>query len=282
MRIAVPNLSEEDQIHQTGIGLINLFGIDLFRLLNSKLNSSEGEDWLTTYRKTSLIYQNYNFNDPSNLLKELLRVSSTPLRKPIKEVIHQKNLLPFFNRFQIILDDRNDWVHHNSIFSQKNLKTLILNIYPIARELNLEMISELDFMLAQLDGIEPDVPQIDNPIVPETISNPDQNPKVGIQSLISKAELEIGSLVEDIFLDFSYVLHLNGEIRNRKTDELLSESNSIFAETIGTIMIARKPSGGRLRITSDGIVAAYFEDHWGYLAKVKPEQWFPGHLVEVI
>jgi len=43
-------------------------------------------------------------------------------------------------------------------------------------------------------------------------------------------------------------------------------------------MIARKPSGGRLRITSDGIVAAYFEDHWGYIATVTPEQWFPDHL----
>ena len=282
MRIAIPNLSEEEQIHQTGIGIINLFGIDLFKFLSFKLNSTNGENWLTTYRKSSLIYQNYNFNDPSNLLKELLRVSSSPLRRPIKDVIPQKDLLAFFNRLQIILDDRNDWVHHNSIFSQENLKTLILNIYPIARELQLEMTNELDFMLAKLDGIEPDVPQIDNPIVPETIPNPVDDNKGGIQSIVSNTELEIGTLVEDIFLDFSYVLHLNGEIRNRKTDELLSELNPSIAETIGMIMIARKPSGGRLRVTSSGVVAAYFEDHWGYLVKVKPEQWFPGHVIESI
>lgn len=282
MRIAIPNLSEEEQIHQTGIGIINLFGIDLFKFLSFKLNSTNGENWLTTYRKSSLIYQNYNFNDPSNLLKELLRVSSSPLRRPIKDVIPQKDLLAFFNRFQIILDDRNDWVHHNSIFSQENLKTLILNIYPIARELQLEMTKELDFMLAKLDGIEPDVPQIDNPIVPETIPNPVDDNKGGIQSIVSNTELEIGTLVEEIFLDFSYVLHLNGEIRNRKTDELLSELNPSIAETIGMIMIARKPSGGRLRVTSSGVVAAYFEDHWGYLVRVKPEQWFPGHVIESI
>jgi hypothetical protein len=282
MRIAIQNLSEEEQIHQTGIGIINLFGIDLFKFLSFKLNSTNGENWLTTYRKSSLIYQNYNFNDPSNLLKELLRVSSSPLRRPIKDVIPQKDLLAFFNRFQIILDDRNDWVHHNSIFSQENLKTLILNIYPIARELQLEMTKELDFMLAKLDGIEPDVPQIDNPIVPETIPNPVDDNKGGIQSIVSNTELEIGTLVEEIFLDFSYVLHLNGEIRNRKTDELLSELNPSIAETIGMIMIARKPSGGRLRVTSSGVVAAYFEDHWGYLVRVKPEQWFPGHVIESI
>ncbi len=278
MRLAIPDLGQEGQIHQTGIGLINLLGIDLFNSVNQSLEISDGLDWLTKYRKTNLVYINYNFNDPSNLLKELLRVSTSPLRKPIKERVNPKEIVAFFNRLQIILDDRNDWVHHNSDFTRENLKTLILNIYPISQKLALKMIEECDFLLSKLDGIEPDVPQVDDPIVASTVSTAEPELVKGIQEIISKSGLEVGELIEAKFLDHSYVLHLTGEIRNRKSNELLSELRPDFAATIGTLMIARKPSGGRLRITSDGIVAAYFEDHWGYIATVTPEQWFPDHL----
>jgi len=278
MRLAIPDLDQEGQIHQTGIGLINLLGIDLFSVINQSLEQTDGIDWLTKYRKTSLVYQNYNFNDPSNLLKELLRVSTSPLRKPIKDKVTQKDILPFFNRLQIVLDDRNDWVHHNSTFTRENLKTLILNIYPIAQKLGIEMIAECDFLLLRLDGIEPDVPQVDNPIVAASDSDSESEWVKGIQEVISENELGIGDLVEEKFLDFSYVLHLSGDIRNRKTNELLSDLNPEFATKVGTLLIARKPSGGRLRVTEDGKVGAYFEDHWGYIATVTPEQWFPDHL----
>jgi hypothetical protein len=283
MRLAIPDLDQEGQIHQTGIGLINLLGIDLFSVINQSLEQSDGIDWLTKYRKTNLVYQNYNFNDPSNLLKELLRVSTSPLRNPIKEKVVQKDIVAFFNRLQIVLDDRNDWVHHNSTFTRENLKTLILNIYPIAQKLEIEMTAECDFLLLRLDGIEPDVPQIDNPIVAASIPKsdliPDLEEPIAIKEIMPNGELTVGELVEGKFLDYSYVLHLNGEIRDRKTNQLLSELKQGTPPTIGTLMIERKPSGGRLRISSEGIVAAYFEDHWGYLAAVTPEQWFPNHLI---
>ncbi len=278
MRLAIPDLDQEGQIHQSGIGLINLLGIDFFEILNQSLESTDGIDWLTKYRKTSLVYLNYNFNDPSNLLKELLRVSTSPLRKPIRAKIDQKEVVAFFNRLQIILDDRNDWVHHNSVFSKENLKTLILNIYPVAEKMGLTLIQECEFLLSKLDGIQPDVPQLDDPLV--AASNPDADSEwvKEIQDVISSAEVAVGELIEGKFLDYSYILHLNGEIRNRKTNELLSELNPEFSTKLGTLMIARKPSGGRLRITSEGLLAAYFEDHWGYLAMVTPEQWFPNHI----
>jgi hypothetical protein len=278
MRLAIPDLDQEGQIHQTGIGLINLLGIDLFSFINQNLEHVDGIDWLTKYRKTSLVYQNYNFNDPSNLLKELLRVSTSPLRKPIREKVAQKDILPFFNRLQIVLDDRNDWVHHNSTFTRESLKTLILNIYPIAQKLNIEMITECDFLLLRLDGIEPDVPQVDNPMVAASNSDSESEWVKGIQEVISENELGIGDLMEDKFLDYSYILHLSGDIRNRKTNELLTDLNPDAATKVGTLLIARKPTGGRLRITEGGKVGAYFEDHWGYLATVTPEQWFPDHL----
>jgi hypothetical protein len=48
------------------------------------------------------------------LLQFIEKRRTSPLRKPIKEKVIQKDILAFFNRLQIVLDDRNDWVHHNS------------------------------------------------------------------------------------------------------------------------------------------------------------------------
>jgi hypothetical protein len=278
MRLALPDLQHEEQVHQTGIALINLFGADFFKFTDSELEKSDGVDWLTTYRKSNLVYANYNFVDPSNLLKELLRVSSSPLRKPIRTAIDSKDSVPFFNRLKVILDDRNDWVHHNSKFSSEQLKTLILNIYPIAEKLNLLVKTECDFLLSKLDGVVPDIAQVDNPIVPETESKTESELIKAIQNIIPSDERPIGEVVESEFTEFSYVLHLTGEVRNRKNNELLSELNPDMAESIGALLIARKPNGGRLRLSRDGVIAAYFEDHWGYLATVSPEQWFPDHL----
>jgi hypothetical protein len=278
MRLAIPNLDQEEQIHQTGIGLINLLGVDLFYSINMDLEVVEGIDWLTKYRKSSLVYLNYNFNDPSNLLKELLRVSSSPLRNPIRKVVPAKENVAFFNRLQVILDDRNDWIHHNSSFTSENLKTLILNIYPIAEKLKLSLLVECDFLLSKLDGVEADLPQVEDPVVASTVSDSDSEWTAKIQEVVSESERAVGELVEEKFMEFSYVLHLTGEIRNRKNNQLLSEVNPEFAASLGTVLIARKPTGGRLRVTSSGILAAYFEDHWGYLAKVSPDQWFPDQL----
>ena len=282
MRLAIPDLDQEGQVHQTGIGIINLLGVDLFQEVNGTLEMTDGLDWLTKYRKSSLVYLNYNFSDPSNLLKELLRVSSSPLRKPIRSVIPQKDFVAFFNRLQIILDDRNDWVHHNSHFTRENLKTLVLNIYPVVQKLSLPLVEECDFLLSKLDGIEPDVPQTENPIVAATATEDEPELIKGIQEVVSANERAIGELIEGKFLEFSYVLHLTGEVRNRKNNELLSEVRPELSTSLGTVLISRKPSGGRLRITGEGILAAYFEDHWGYLGKVTPEQWFPDHLFHSI
>jgi hypothetical protein len=278
MRLAIPNLQQEEQVHQTGVALINLLGIDFFEFIDIELRKSDGPEWLTTYRKSSLVYANYNFIDPSNLLKELLRVSTSPLRTPIRSKIQQKDSVAFFNRLKIVLDDRNDWVHHTSKFSKEQLKSLILNIYPISEKLGLEIKTECDFLLSKLSGVEPDIAQIEDPIVPESDSKPETELIKVIQEISLGDEREIGAAVEPPFTEFSYVLHLTGEVRNRKNDQILSEVNPKVAESVGALLISRKPNGGRLRLTREGIIAAYFEDHWGYLATVTPEQWFPDHL----
>jgi hypothetical protein len=93
----------------------------------------------------------------------------------------------------------------------------------------------------------------------------------------SDDETPVGTPLAGPFISHSYTLHMNGSVRDRATDELLGDLVEAGA-TLGALLIARKPSGGRLRITDSGEVAAYFGDTWGFLAKVEPVNWFPGHL----
>ena len=276
MRLAKPDLDQKDQIHQTGLALINLFATDMFSVLDNHLRENENPEWLTEYRKTHLAYQNYNFKDPSNLLKEIIRVSTSPLRIPIRNIVNQKDMIDFFDKLEVILDDRNDWVHHNQSFNKESLKSLILNIYPIAKILALKTISECDQMLSLLAGVDPDVKQVEKGEVIEA-GEPSEIVKK-ITSLVPDQEPTIGTIIDEPLIDFSYVLHLSGEIRDRKSNELLSEFIPENSNSLGALLIARKPTGGRLRVTQSGVIVAYFEDHWGYLAKVEKENWFPGHL----
>ena len=278
MRLALPDLQLEEQVHQTGIALINLLGVDFFNFIDAELEKSDGNNWLTNYRKSSLVYANYNFIDPSNLLKELLRVSTSPLRKPIRNVIRDIDSVAFFNRLKVILDERNDWVQHNSKFSKEQLKTLILNIYPISEKLDLSVKQECDFLLSKLDGGMNDFSQVESPIHSKTESIAESDQIKSIRNITPKDERPIGEIVESVFTEFSYVLHLTGEVRDRKNDKLLSEMNPHKAKSVGSLLISRKPNGGRIRLTHDGVIAAYFDDHWGYLAIVLPEEWFPDHL----
>jgi len=278
MRIASPNLEMKEQIHQTGVALINLFAGDLFQFIDESLKKTDGRNWLTNYRKTRLEYANYNFADPGNLLKEIIRFYSSPLRKPLRLVVPQREALSFYNRLEVLLEDRNDWVHHNVVAEKDTLKTLILNLFPICLRLDLPLKSECDVLLARLDGVEPEVPQADPPIFTSSKIDISDQALKEFAAAIPENEREVGDLIEQELLKYSYTLHLSGEIRDRKTDQLLSSFHPEIAGTLGALMIARKTNGGRLRITADGTIAAYFEEHWGYLASVKANQWFPGHL----
>jgi hypothetical protein len=275
MRLAKPDFEQSNQIHQAGTGLINLFAEDLFNLLDEELQKSDGKNWLTNYRKTKLDYLNYNFKDPSNLLKELIRVSQTPLRAPIREKIPQKEIVAFFNRLKVILDDRNDWIHHNQAFNAEILKSLILNLYPVCQKMNLATTLECDYLLSQLDGVNPDVSQLENDS--DDVRESSQI-VTEIKNLLPEEEPSIGSIVDEPVIEFSYSLHLNGDIRDRRSGELLSDFMPETAQYLGALLISRKPNGGRIRITQKGVLVAYFEDHWGYLGKVNPDIWFPNHL----
>ncbi len=270
-RIVMPNLEVSSQIQASGTSLINVFAADLYDFIDKELKKTLGANWLLEMQVQTL-GSDLNLNDPAVLLKELARKGQSPLRKPLNAYIPQANLKDFYNRLDELLGERHIWVHNSIKFDAEQLKALTILVQKVAWKLELPVVQECS---ALLDLITPDSEEVVvDPPEPET--KPAEIVDT-VERFTQEEDLAVGSPIAGPFISFSYTLHMNGSIRNRSSDELLEDVNP-GAQKLGALLIARKPNGGRLRVVADGTIAAYFGDSWGFLARVEPKDWFPGHL----
>jgi hypothetical protein len=270
-RIAKPDLASESQIHSTGLSLINLFSQDLFNFIDSGLSKEKGKNWLTDLQLAKMSISEDNYKDPSVLLKEIVNIGSSPLRAPISALVPKAQWKDFYNRLAEVLGSRHLWVHNEIRATPEELKSLCILMRKVSWILELQVSEECGELLSLLEPEE---------IIEHEEEAPAGSPSAIVgtfQPLTENELLEVGAQIGGPFISHSYTLHLNGSIRDRSTDSLLQDISS-DGGTLGALLIARKPSGGRLRITQDGQIAAYFGEHWGYLAAVTPDKWFPGHL----
>ncbi len=277
-RVAFPNTEIQEQVRNCGIGMISLFGEDFYEEVSSILDASTGKKWLEDIQKKVQGINHLNLLDTSTLLKVVLRPDYPLLRDKIREAINTRiekiQRQDFYNRLDAILDDRNQWVHNQVKGTKWNLLELVDDLDWLARRMNLKILTECD----QLKSILGEKSQTLGGT--KSISTSISKVVEDLKEITNSEEPTIGSEIADPFLDYSYTLQLSGEIRDRKTDLLLSEQIGSRAEAVGTLFLARKPSGGRLKITGAGEVAAYFDGKWGYLARVTGKDWFTGHVTE--
>jgi hypothetical protein len=271
LRIALPNLEVSAQVNSTGTGLINIFASDLFDFIDKGLKKTKGQNWFTELQIQN-VGSEQNFRDPSILLKELAQKGQSPLRGPVTAIVPKANWKDFYKRIDDLLGERHLWVHNSIKADADQLKSLVILVSKIAWTLELPVVKECQ---ALLECITPDEPEeFADEIEPAAASS-----KIAAElgRFTSDDEAVVGSPLAGPFISRSYTLHMNGSVRDRSTDQLLGDLIP-DGDTLGALLIARKPSGGRLRVTESGEIAAYFGDSWGFLAKVEPETWFPGHL----
>jgi hypothetical protein len=272
MRVAIPNLDVDAQVNAAGVGLINTFVGDLFAFIDKGLSKSDGKDWLIKLQAQDIKSGEINYRDPSVLLKELAKKGQSPLRKPVSAFVPAAHWKDFYNRLDEILGERHLWVHNSVKADAEQLKSLVVLINKVSWTLELPVVRECSELLELMNPEETEVP-LEAP-APET--SPSEL-VAQLAEFTKDDEASVGSPIQGPFASYSYTLHMNGSIRNRSSDELL-ENLIDEAGTLGALLIARKPSGGRLRITPEGVIAAYFGDSWGFLAQVEAQNWFPGHL----
>jgi hypothetical protein len=270
-RIAMPNLDIPIQVNSAGSGLINVFAADLFDFINKSLVKSKGQNWLVEMQIQN-VGADQNYTDPSVLLKELVQKSQSPLRGPVSALVPPAHWKDFYKRLEDLLGERHLWVHNSIRADSEQLKSLCILVSKIAWSLELPVVRECK---ALIEHITPDVED-----EPEEAPEPTEIASVIVSELgrfTSDDEASVGTPLAGPFTSHSYTLHMNGSVRDRNSDELLGDLVP-EGNTLGALLIARKPSGGRLRVTPAGEIAAYFGDSWGFLAKVDPSTWFPGHL----
>lgn len=270
-RVALPDLNIPTQVNSTGCGLINVFASDLFDFIDKGLKKSKGQNWLTEMQVQS-VGADLNYRDPSVLLKELAHKGGSPLRAPITALVPQANWKDFYKRLEDLLGERHLWVHNSITADAAQLKSLTVLVSKVGWTLELAVVQECQ---AILDHITPDETEVAVE-APEPIEAASEI-AAELGRFTSDDETPIGTPLSGPFVSHSYTLHINGSVRDRATDELLGDLIT-DGDTIGALLLARKPSGGRLRMTAQGDVAAYFGDSWGFIAKVTPKTWFPGHL----
>lgn len=270
-RVALPDLNIPTQVNSTGCGLINVFASDLFDFIDKGLKKTKGQNWLTEMQ-IQTVGADLNYRDPSVLLKELAHKGGSPLHAPITALVPQANWKDFYKRLKDLLGERHLWVHNSITADADQLKSLAVLVSKVSWTLELSVVQECQ---AILDHITPDETEV-------AVEAPEPSEAASeiaaeLVRFTSDDETSIGTPLSGPFVSHSYTLHMNGSVRDRGTDELLGDLIP-DGDTIGALLLARKPSGGRLRITAQGDVVAYFGEAWGFLAKVTPNTWFPGHL----
>lgn len=274
-RVAVPKLEVPEQIVATGISLINCLADDMFEYINAYLETLGTRSLYLTSDGLFTGDPSLNMRDPSSLFKVLSRSDYPVLRDQFRSGLNLKvenrHRFEFYNKISEILDDRHDWIHKNISPSELALRELINNVLSISETLDLLITQDCKVLLEAFNA--DDAVSGTDSSISETTQLVQE-----IQKVLVFEEPAIGTEVSNEFLTHSYTLHISGQIRDRKTDKLLEEEIGNLADPISALLIARKPTGGRLKITSSGDICAYFDGTWGYLAHIESANWFPGHL----
>jgi hypothetical protein len=302
VRIQIPRDFTEDEIAVTANIFFWHFANDLGAFINKFMTERDGASWLQNLKVNEEAYKGFNIKDPAALLKDLAKFGGSKLRPAIHSKVERGFLMEYYKDVDALLGERNIWYHRQVQETKEELLDLIATILRAAKPLGLRVVEDcLAIQNAIINGPTENVvslpienvaitaePIFSEPVplttkdgnsspIPET-SSAEAYLIADIIDIAASETSQIGEEVSDQLLSHSYVLHVNGDIRNRLTDQLLSDVNPQSAKALGSFLLARKPAGGRIRITEEGVLCAFFGEKWGYLAKVKPEDWFPDHL----
>ena len=309
MRIQIPSEYSEDNVTVTANALFVHFANDLSQFINTFMTSKFGVAWLQNLKVEDSNYKNFNPKDPAALLKDLAKYGGSKLRLALHSKIERGFLKQYLEDLDDLLGERNAWLHRQVQETEAELLDLVTTLLRVGKPLGLKIV--VDCMAIQ-DSIlnpnptvqeeeiveeqpQPEPPKEESKIVVQPVEpaplavepveeiavDLPEPETISILDIVEIAGLEtsqIGDEVKERLLSHSYVLHVNGDIRDRASEELLIDVNPTSAQSLGAFLISRKPAGGRIRITEDGTLCAFFGEKWGYLARVKSQDWFPSHL----
>lgn len=264
-------------ILSAAFALISHFSDSLYSEINTGLRKLYGDQWMIKLQNQDLLTHEFNSRDPQSVLKELARNGASQFRLPLNSRIERENLSKFYDGLDDLLGERNAWVHRQlseditELQDLANTASMLLKICSLDFDYRV-WLSEL-LTGHQTPSINPQDVDLDFVAnkAPEEMGGSTEMDKD------QKVQLSLGDTVTARFLTHSYVVGTRGDVIDRTTGVRLSQFNSDYQKKL-IALISNLKTGSRLRITTEAQLCSFFDDHWGFLADISPEQWFPNHL----
>ena len=211
-------------------------------------------------------------------MKELARNGSSQFRFPLNSRISREKHLFFYNGLDDLLGERNAWVHRQLAENLSELKDLAATSSKLLAACSIE----IDYTswlneLSQFESVDESQDEAAADLSSSEVGHPAVEEQGENMNTENESELKIGAPVSSRFLSHSYVVEANGDISDRNTGVKLSDFNSNYQKNLQILVVGLKV-GSRLRMTQEGQLCSFFEDHWGFLTQINPMEWFPNHL----
>jgi hypothetical protein len=272
------SLDQPYGIFSAALVILSHFSDSLVIKIDNDLSKLYGDNWKRKLQEDGLLPFEFNIRDPQAVLKELARNGSSQLRIPLNSEIPREKLLYFYNGLDDLLGERNAWVHRQLAENMPELRDLAT----ITSKLLAQCSLDFDYIV-WLEKLSTTNTQSSSSTSSNSVEMVPLSTEIEIleEGQIMKSneeeEPQIGSPISSRFLAHSYVVEANGDVSDRNTGVKVSEFNSSY-QLLLQLALTNLKVGSRLRITQEGQLCSFFEDHWGFLIKIDPKEWFPNHL----
>jgi hypothetical protein len=304
-------LTEEDEpsLFLLGVELLDLAGQALFDALEKNLSPLFGDDWFSLTVVRTPDDRELAPRDLSVLLVQIEIRNNGNFRLALRTEynngkMHEKSYFDNLTDLRII---RNEWFHRviNPITTEElyDLCNTLIAVFPATTQISLtaqkihEIIRRKNYSTAdllrtskyigsfisrteELEAVEMKVQAIDGATF-EVYAQEQSDMQNEIQKVYDQVIKEyqlyvpkIGDSYTGLLLPQKYSLKLDGTIIDRRAGIELSQKLGDVALTIGHSLLENHPTGGRLRLSAEGIVVGYENEEWVVIGNIDLNNWF--------
>ena len=300
---------DEPGLFLLGIELLDSAGQTIFETLERQLKPLFGDDWFSISLVRNIEDRELAPRDLSALLVQLEIRNNSNFRLALRTEYNngQQHDKEYFELLRDLRITRNEWFHRiiSPITTDEllDLSQTIIGVFPASTQVASQSRLIVDMILApnfsgsdllktsahfgkyvtQLEKIQAAQEkerEIDEIMIEAHIEN-----EKSIMEQILLEDLEfaenkeaytpiIGEPFTGSLLPQKYSLKLDGTIIDRREGIELRDKLGEKAILIGKGLLKNHPTGGRLRLASDGTVVGYEDEEWVVIGKVELNDWF--------
>jgi hypothetical protein len=300
---------DDPRLFLLGIELLDSAGLALYQTLERQLKPLFGDDWFSIALVRNPEDKELAPRDLSALLVQIEIRNNHNFRLAIQKEYNAGK--PFiksdFECYRDLRITRNEWFHRTispiTTDELNDLTSTILQIFPDTTEVNIrskkinEILKKENFLLdelfktssyfgtyltqsneikeirkqeQELKKFVSETHAVSESKTMEVLMTGDMEIKVPSDSF----KHSIGDPYTGLLMPHKYTLKLDGSIIDRRTKLELNKIIGDKAKEIGKSFLENHPTGGRLRLSSEGTVVGYQNEEWVVIGRIELKNWF--------